>query len=148
MYPILKDHTAEEARGKLGDFADESDDVYVHVVTKIEVEVLDYDTTGEYVLDITPVYEVIASTEQDASKVDLDTNAVELQEPTKFDVQKAATIVIPVPREFAGEGDYIQVTHDHNGNLSYYTVPVENRQIRMASLCSHSGNWRPWNWTA
>ncbi len=127
-----KQHTVEEAKEALqGENVDVENDqeVYIHIVTEINVRVESYNPEGAFVLDITPKYKVVASTEKDPSNVIIGKNAAALKESTEFDITESSTIVIPIPEDFADEGEFIRVAHDHNGKLSYYNVPVKDGKI-------------------
>ncbi len=122
-------HAKQELKKEVTDLGDDQE-VFIHVLTTVETKVEKYDAkNGVLTLDITPYYEVVATTQADKDKIvlpeeaggDKTVNAVALTEKTELKVTKEVTMTIKVPESFkATGGGTVAVLHEHDGIVSRY----------------------------
>ena len=132
--------TADNAKQKLKEEKDveveEGEDVYLHVLTTVNIEVEEYSATtpgadGNVLrLNISPVIVVVASTEPDIQKV-TENNSVDLTDPIPLTVSRTVDMVLPVPANFAVEGATVYIKHTKEDNaVHWYTGKVESGVVK------------------
>jgi len=102
--------------------ADDDDDINIIIKPIIEVKLVEYTPTkdgnhAELTFDITPTYQVIATTETNPDKINEDNSKV--IDSGKLDtVGKEITVKIKLPKNFAEEGNTVYGKHKHDNNGS------------------------------
>ncbi len=135
----------EQLKGATGKEPEATEEVYIHVLTIVETTVETYDkAAGILTLDITPYYEVVATTAADMDDIVLpeeseegeNVNAVELdKKPLQIEVD--VPMKIKLPSGFGGGltgSTKILIIHDHNGKINRYTDTVIDFQNRIVSF--------------
>ena len=129
-------HEPDEVKADFGnDVEVDGKEIYVHVLTTVETTVTDYNKdAGILTLDITPYYQVIATTAADKSDIHLTTeggkqkNAVELKEKTELQVTAPVSMTIPLPDGFSNISD-VMIIHEHDGKTDRYTGNVSGGKV-------------------
>ncbi len=132
----------EQMKGATGKEPEAIEEVYIHVLTIVETTVEAYDKdAGVLTLDITPYYEVVATTAEDKDKIvlpeeateDETINAVELDKKP-LQVEADVPMTIKLPDGFGGGLDgsaKIIIVHDHDGQVYRYngTIDFPNKTV-------------------
>ena len=110
-----------------GVFADDTkaSDVTVFAQAYLDIAVADYDG-DKCVLDITPMYQLVATTAGSAENINFDTNAVVIGEPQELKVNTAVEVKIPLPDRFTAKADNtVTIKHTKSdGTVYYYSAKV------------------------
>ena len=136
---VNSDYSVEDAKEALGEKVEDGAEVYIHVETKLDITVTAYDTANHTLtLDITPYYQVVASTSEEAPTEDDDSVVLSKDKPgadedgwIEMEVKHSVTLNIPVPADFAAEGDtvYIKHTKEDGGKAYWYTGTVNEQGV-------------------
>lgn len=123
---------------KDGVFADntKAGDVTVFAQAYLDIAVADNDYDGEKcVLDITPMYQIVATTADSADSINIGTNAVVIGEPQELKVNTAVEVTIPLPAGFTPkDDDTVTIKHTKSDGTVYYysaevTITAEGKRV-------------------
>ncbi len=102
-------------------------DVYIHVVTDLELTVENYDSaTNTLTVDVSAIRHILASTEKTLTDEQLEhpgTNVVEIIPEHVIPINNKVTIVLPLPETLYGtKVPSVDVRHIHNNKATKQTV--------------------------
>ena len=122
--------TADEGKEALENAqitVNEHDEVVIVIQPTMEIEITSVDAENKtYTVNITPQYQVIATTDKDG--IDIGTNAV-VMETKPLEITSAVEVNIPVPNGFALDADNLYVKHTKDGKfVAYHKATVSGDQ--------------------
>lgn len=128
----------EAALNEAGITVTDSDTVKIVVQPYVDIKVTDADATNKTMtLDITPMYQKVATTADAAKGDDIvvkkddstqDANAVVIDEPQELDVKGDVTVTIPLPAGFTNEIN-LYVGHEAKSGNYIYKGAVDEKGI-------------------
>lgn len=130
----VDEQSLEGAAEELNPQEGEALNVYVQAYLDVQADDDSY-TGGENtrcVLEITPMYRVVASTAANSESILLsgeNRNAVVLGQPNPLEVKTALEVTIPLPEGFVAKADStVTIKHTkENGKVYYYSAKVETK---------------------
>lgn len=127
-----------DAKTNKGLISTEGQEVIIYVQSFLDVTPTAYDETARtYTLDITPKYQIIASTATTADQIKLDTaapdkNAVVVKQATVLNITEPTQVSFTLPDSFvtALNGSSVYVKHTKSGGKTYiYTASLNGNTL-------------------
>lgn len=124
--------TKEEAKALVDqatDLSESSEEIKLYVQTFLDVQPKEYNAeTGTLKLEITPKYQIVASTAETAEGI-LPDNSQTVQDPLPTEVSTTVTMSLTLPTEFVSGTPSIYVQHSKDGVTYVYDTVLDSNTI-------------------